>query len=114
MCNTRREISVRFEVTRGEFSKVIIIFILLSLLQFLTLFHLTNITFEAFYVLRFALGENEFRVCFVDNRLEQWFLTFSKSGNTFDYMKICGTPKLMIQKTNKNLPRRNKYIIRYI
>ena len=44
---------------------------------------------------------------FIDS-VEQWFLILLKSGNTFDY--ICGTPKLMIQKTNENLQRRNKYI----
>ena len=29
-------------------------------------------------------------------------------------MKICGTPKLMIQKTNKSIPCRNKYILENI
>ena len=48
------------------------------------------------------------------NTLEQWFLIFFKSENTFDYIKICWTPKLMIQKTNENIPRGNKYIIKYI
>ena len=42
-------------------------------------------------------------------RLVQWFLTFLKSGNTFDYMK--NLQKLMMQKTNRNIPRRNKYIL---
>ena len=28
--------------------------------------------------------------------------------------KICGTPKLMIQKTKKNMPRKNKYILENI
>ena len=44
--------------------------------------------------------------------LEQWFLIFLKSGNTFDYMK--NSPKLTIQKTNKNIPRRSKYILENI
>ena len=36
-------------------------------------------------------------------------------GNTFLIIwKICGTSKLMIQKTYKNLPRRNKYILENI
>ena len=46
--------------------------------------------------------------------IEQWFLTFLKSGNTFDYMKNLRNTKLMIQKTNKNIPRRNKYILENI
>ena len=36
-------------------------------------------------------------------------------GNTFDYMKnLRNLPKLMIQNTNKNIPRRNKYILENI
>ena len=36
--------------------------------------------------------------------LELWFLTFSKSGSTFDYCiwQICGALKLISKKTNKN------------
>ena len=39
-----------------------------------------------------------------------------KSGNTFDYMKNLRNlfTKLMIQKTNKNIPRRNKCILKDI
>ena len=39
---------------------------------------------------------------------------FLKSGNTFDYMKNLRNTKIMIQKTNKNIPRRNKYILENI
>ena len=36
-------------------------------------------------------------------------------GNTFDYMKnLRNLPKLTIQNTNKNIPRRNKYILENI
>ena len=47
--------------------------------------------------------------------LEQWFLTFLKfQGTLLIIRKICGTPKLMIQNTNKNMPRRNRYILENI
>ena len=37
--------------------------------------------------------------------LAQWFLTFSKSGNTFDYMKnLRNGAKLMIQKNKQKHP----------
>ena len=45
--------------------------------------------------------------------LKQWFLTFLKSGNTFDYMKNLRNAKWS-KKTNKNIPRRNKYILENI
>ena len=45
--------------------------------------------------------------------LHQWFLIFSKSGNTFDYMKNLRNTKIN-EKTNKNIPRKNKYILENI
>ena len=45
--------------------------------------------------------------------LHQWFLTILKSGNTFDCMKNLRNTR-MIQKTNENIPRRNKYILENI
>ena len=41
-------------------------------------------------------------------------ISFWSQGTLLIIWKICGTPKLMIQKTNKNLPRRNKYILENI
>ena len=48
----------------------------------------------------------------------QLFLTFLKSGNTFDYMKNLLNTKINDQKKkkkkNKNIPRKNKYILENI
>ena len=49
----------------------------------------------------------------VDNVI-LWFLTFLKSGNTLDYMKNLRNTKINDPKTNKNIPRRNKYILENI
>ena len=51
---------------------------------------------------------------FID--LGQWFLTFLKSGNTFDYMKNLRNAKINDpkKKENKNIWRRNKYILENI
>ena len=49
-----------------------------------------------------------FIIYFYSYRVEQWFLIF------LIVWKICWTSKLMIKRTNKNMPRRNKYILENI
>ena len=41
---------------------------------------------------------------YLNFRLEQWFLIFSKSGNTFDYMKNLRNTKINNPKNEQKYP----------
>ena len=50
-----------------------------------------------------------------NHRVKRRFLTFLKSGNTFDYIKNFRNTEINDSKeTNENIPRRNKYILENI
>ena len=51
---------------------------------------------------------------FIVKSAKQWFLTFFEVREHFWLYEKFAEPKLMIQKTNENMPRRNKYILENI